>query len=95
VPALFVAYWSVRASRSRLPWTAPLIWSAYPLAYLACALVRGEIIERYPHPFIDVGMIGYVVAIRNAIGPACGFMPLVTIFVWVTRTRARFAGIRS
>jgi hypothetical protein len=57
-PLLALLDWVLIRTR-RLPWRWAAAWLAYPLAYLAFALVRGAIVHRYPYPFLDVRSIGY------------------------------------
>lgn len=67
VPAAALLFWA--ASRgARLPPTAPLLWCAYPAAYLAYALVRGVWRGDYPYPFIDAAAIGYPRVALNSAG---------------------------
>ena len=40
----------------------------YPLIYLVYVFCRGEIFKIYPYFFIDVGQIGYGLAMRNSLG---------------------------
>jgi hypothetical protein len=57
-PLLALLDWvTIRAERPQWRWS--LVWLTYPLAYLAFALVRGEIVHRYPYPFLDVRSLGY------------------------------------
>lgn len=57
-PLLALLDWVlIRTRRLRRRWAAA--WLAYPLAYLAFALIRGTIVHRYPYPFLDVRSIGY------------------------------------
>jgi hypothetical protein len=68
IPAIFIAYWFVYSRTGSLRWVYPLLWCLYPVAYFVYALVRGEIIGRYPYGFIDVSAIGYRQATVNAFG---------------------------
>jgi hypothetical protein len=57
-PLFALADWLlVRAERPRWWWAGA--WLAYPLGYLAFALVRGLIVHEYPYPFLDVRELGY------------------------------------
>jgi hypothetical protein len=47
----------IRVGRARWWWS--LAWQAYPLGYLAFALVRGTLVGSYPYPFLDVHSLGY------------------------------------
>lgn len=37
----------------RIRWRESLVWTLYPLGYLAYSLVRGPVVDWYPYPFID------------------------------------------
>ena len=37
----------------RIRWREALVWSIYPLFYLAYSLIRGPIADWYPYPFLD------------------------------------------
>jgi hypothetical protein len=68
IPPAFVAYWLIFVPKGSLRWTAPLVWLIYPLAYLAVSLVRGAFTGGYPYPFINVSVLGYRMALLNALG---------------------------
>jgi hypothetical protein len=87
VPVLYVLYWWFDASKAALRWTHPLLWSGYPTAYLAYALIRGSIIHRYPYPFIDVADLGYGRTMVNSLGLLCVFIALGLLFVALGRAR--------
>jgi hypothetical protein len=87
VPALYVLYWWFDSSKAALRWTHPLLWSAYPTAYLAYALIRGSIIHRYPYPFIDVADLGYGRTMVNSLGLLFVFIALGLSFVALGRAR--------
>jgi hypothetical protein len=49
--------------------------------------VRGEIIQSYPYPFIDVKVIGYPQAILNAFTLISGYLLLGYLVLWISRLR--------
>ena len=87
VPVLYLLYWWFISSKGSLRWTGPLWWSAYPAVYLVYALARGEIIDRYPYPFIDVAAIGFAQTLRNALGLLLAFIVLGVALVLVDRAK--------
>jgi len=89
VPVMYVLYWGAVLRKGSLRWTYPLWWSAYTAAYLAYALVRGEMIGTYPYPFIDVAAIGYGHTMANAFGLLSVFILLGLAFVLFDRTIGR------
>lgn len=73
-PALAVLWWLMVPPPGRLGARVPLAWAVYPLAYFAYALVRGEWLQAYPYPFIDVPALGYPRVWLNALGLAGVFL---------------------
>lgn len=94
-PVLMAFWWLFFAPRAKLRWNAPLLWSAYPLAYLVYALGRGQLDGRYPYPFIDVAKIGWLQAALNAGGIAMAFILAGFALVWIDRWRPLGSGRRS
>ncbi|MBO9521715.1 MAG: Pr6Pr family membrane protein [Nocardioidaceae bacterium] len=70
VPVLGVAGWLLFGPRGRVAWRDLAPFLVVPLAWLAYTLVRGEIVEWYPYPFIDVNEHGYGVVLLNCAGVA-------------------------
>ncbi len=89
MPILFFLHWLLVLPSHRLPWWAPLVWCLYPVGYLAYALLRGQVLQSYPYPFIDVLAIGYGQALLNALGLLVCFVVLGLILVAVSNARAR------
>lgn len=84
-PALYCLCWLLFARKGALPWSAPLRWFAYPLAYLAYALARGATGGLYPYPFIDVASLGAGAVAMNALAMLALFMTLGLGIVAVDR----------
>ncbi|WP_416905482.1 Pr6Pr family membrane protein [Micromonospora echinospora] len=91
VPLLAVADWALLDRRGRLRPRYAVWWLAFPLAYLAFALVRGELVGSYPYPFVDAGQLGYPGVTVSAVGFAVAFWLLGLLFVGVDRLLARRA----
>jgi hypothetical protein len=88
IPIVVVADWLVDPPRHRLPLWVAGAWLAYPAAYLAYTLVRGEIVDWYPYPFVDVNELGYGgVALRCA-GLLAGFVAAALAFALLGNWRA-------
>lgn len=81
VPTLYVFYWWLVVPKASLRWTDPLLWAAYPVAYLAYALVRGVIVDSYPYPFIDVAVLGYRQSVINALALLVAFIVIGLLLV--------------
>lgn len=92
MPILFFLHWLLVLPGRRLPALSPLVWCVYPVGYLVYALLRGEVLQAYPYPFIDVTAIGYGAALRNSLGLLVCFGVLGAILVAMSNARARRAG---
>lgn len=68
------------------------LWLLYPLAYLAFALTRGALLSpdaeaRYPYPFLDVDLHGYLGVLGNAAIFGVAFCALALLIVGIDRIR--------
>jgi hypothetical protein len=89
MPVVLVVDWLVDPPRHRLPWWTVLAWLAYPAAWLAYTLVRGEAEGWYPYPFVDVARLGYDgVLVRAAVLTIC-FALAASALLWLGNRRAR------
>ncbi len=89
MPLAFFLFWVVCVRKARLRWTDPLLWLIYPIGYLAVILVRGEMSNFYPYPFINVATLGYASVAVNAAGLLIFCAALGAVFVGVGRGLAR------
>lgn len=78
VPALAFADWVlVGRSQSQVRWWQPLVWLAYPAAYLGLAIVvLNNFGRRAPYYFLDPGSVGVAVVLGNVLVLATGFLAL-------------------
>lgn len=88
MPAGTLLYWVLVPVARRLPPWMPFAWSAYPIAYLLYALVRGEWLGVYPYPFIDVAANGYPRVAYNAAGLLLVFLTLAYAVLALSRRRS-------
>ena len=93
VPLMAVLDWLLFDPRGRFRRRHALYWLAFPLGYLAFALIRGLVVGRYPYPFIDVTELGYGGVSVSSAGFAVAFwilgLFLVAIDRWGGRLRRR------
>lgn len=89
VPVLVPLFWLAFLPKGRLGWRDPLLWACYPLAYLACTLLRGAFGARYPYPFLDVGKSGWGEVLAYAGGIAAAFLVVGWGIVALDRALAR------
>jgi hypothetical protein len=74
LPLAVPFYWLACGVKGRLRFRDPLVWTLYPLAYLAFALVRGEATGRYAYPFIDVARTGWHMVTAHAVAITVAFI---------------------
>jgi hypothetical protein len=89
MPVALVADWLVDPPRHRLPWWTVAAWLAYPLAWISYTLVRGEIVDWYPYPFVDVSKLGYGGVLGRSVGLTVGFAVAAAALLWLGNSRAR------
>jgi hypothetical protein len=89
LPVAVVLDWVVDPPRNRLPWWTVLAWLAYPAAWLAYTLVRGEIVDWYPYPFVDVSAHGYAGVLGRSLVLTVGFAVGAAALLWLGNRRAR------
>lgn len=82
-PLYFLSYWIFVVKKYTLKYKTALYWTIYPLAYMAYSLTRGEIVNSYPYPFIDVNLLGYSKVFINSIGIAVLFLVLFYAFITI------------
>lgn len=82
-PLLYWAWWLGFVPHGGLRRGDVLRWLAFPLAYLAWALLRGAWVHEYPYPFIDVGLLGWAKVARNALGMLVVFVAGGALIVWL------------
>jgi len=91
MPILAPLFWLLYVPKGHLRARDPLIWAAYPLAYLAYVLARGGVDGTYPYFFLDVGKIGWAAAMANAAGISAGFLLAGYLIVGLDRRLAKAA----
>jgi hypothetical protein len=74
VPVLALAGWLLLGPRGRAGRADLVPFLVLPVAWLVYTLVRGELVEWYPYPFLDVNEHGYGVVLLNALGVAAAMM---------------------
>lgn len=89
VPVLYLIYWLVAVPTHDIRWSDIPHWTIYPIGYFIYALIRGAILQTYPYPFIDVTVLGYGVAVRNALGVLAAYLLIATLLVLLGRLRDR------
>jgi hypothetical protein len=88
IPIVFVVDWLVDPPRHRFPLRLGLAWLSYPVAWLVYTLVRGEIEDWYPYPFVDVMRHGYGRVLLNAGIMLALVAGAAVAYVWIGNWRA-------
>ncbi|WP_210481504.1 Pr6Pr family membrane protein [Naasia sp. SYSU D00948] len=90
MPVVLILDWLLIPSATRARWWRPLAWMAYPVAYLAYALVRGAAVGWYPYPFLDPREVGgYAGLVGSAGAVVVGFLAAALVFDQLGRLRRR------
>ena len=89
VPVAFVGYWWLVTPKSALSWRGPPVWLSYPAGYTAFVLVRGELANTYPYPFLDVAEYGYGFVLTSVAGIGAFFLVLAFLLVGIGRLSER------
>lgn len=79
VPALAVIGWLVFGPRHRVRRSDLLPALAFPVAWLVYTLIRGEIVDWYPYPFLDAGKHGYGQVAATCLAIAVLFIGLAAL----------------
>jgi phosphatidylserine synthase len=89
MPVVVVVDWLLDPPRDRLPLVTGLAWLVYPAAWLVYTLVRGEIVDWYPYPFVDVDRHGYGRVLLNGVVLAVGMALAALALAWLGNRRTR------
>lgn len=94
VPLVAVAGWAAFGPRGRMAGVDLGPFLVLPIAWLAYTLARGEIVEWYPYPFIDVNEHGYGVVLLNCAGISVLMLAFAVGVTWLDRRlSARVPGV--
>ncbi len=85
VPVLTFAWWAGFAPKAGLGLRHAALWLAWPLIYLAYALVRAGFTGAYPYPFIDLNVLSLGDFAANVAGLSLGFFLGGTALVGLAR----------
>jgi len=84
-PWLTLLVWLLVGPRPRVSWATVAAAFIWPAAWIAYTLIHGAISGWYPYPFLDVGQIGYLTAVRNIIAILVGAGVIAVIFRFLDR----------
>jgi hypothetical protein len=82
MPVALALDWILDRPESPIPFDRALVWMAFPTAFIAYTLVRGEIVDWYPYPFVDVADRGYPAVIVTALVVGAAMVAVTAMLVW-------------
>ena len=85
VPVLCLVGWLVFGPRGLITPRDVAAFLVLPVGWLVYTLVRGEIVDWYPYPFIDVGEHGYAVVLLTCVGVSALMLALALGAMWLDR----------
>jgi hypothetical protein len=94
-PLLAIAAWLLAGPRGHATPRIALLSLLPAGAWLVFMFVRGELIDYYPYPFVDVGDLGYARALLNAALVGALFYGLARGAVWLDERLGADRGVMS
>ncbi len=85
VPLALLLWWLHFAPKTPVTPRHALLWLVWPGAYMAYALIRGEIDGRHPYFFIDPPLIGWPKVLMWIAAMTVGFYAAGRAMVWLCR----------
>ncbi|RLU83055.1 integral membrane regulator [Streptomyces griseocarneus] len=91
-PIAAVLDWLLLTAPGRFRFVFAAQWLLYPLLYFPFALARGAVLSpgiegRYPYPFLDVDLHGYLGVLSNAVTFGLAFYGLALVIFLIDRFR--------
>lgn len=74
IPLFYFIYWLIFVSKKTLSWGSFFPWLIFPLFYCIYILVRGNLSNYYPYPFMDVSQLGIEQVLLNSLGVTVIFL---------------------
>lgn len=81
IPINVIVFWYLYEEKSLISYRQMPQWLIYPLLYLIYILIRGNVSNFYPYPFVDVGNLGISKVIANSIGLIALFIGISASFI--------------
>lgn len=79
-PVLVMVGWLLFGPRPRIAVRTILLTLIFPVLWLAYTLVRGELADEYPYPFVDVNADGYATVALNCLVVTAVFLGVSVVF---------------
>jgi hypothetical protein len=84
-PLVVPFFWLIFVPKGTLRFTDTLLWAAFPVAYLAYAMIRGNAEGIYAYPFLDIGANGATQVVITVVVIALGFLASGVALVGIDR----------
>jgi len=81
VPVLMLLVFIFNRERKAFRYIYILTWMLYPLVYLVYSMIRGNITNVYPYPFLDLTSLSIIEVSLNSMIIAAGFGIAALLFV--------------
>jgi hypothetical protein len=86
MPIAVMADWLIAPPRAPIAFRRALAWLAFPVAWTAFTLIRGEIDGRYPYQFLDPANGGYGVVVLYSVAILVVFVAIIWLTAWAGST---------
>ncbi len=81
VPVCVLIYWMLFENKRTVKWNQIPKWLIYPLIYLVFILIRGNLSNFYPYPFVNVYELGMSTVLLNSVILMVVFIVIATILL--------------
>ena len=88
MPVVLLVDWLVDKPSKAMTFKSSFVWLIYPLTYVIYSLVRGQLVNWYPYPFLDPKTNGFSSVFLTAAGIAALTMILMFALTKFTRKRS-------
>jgi hypothetical protein len=83
IPIVIVLDWLIDPPIERMDLRRALWWLTFPIVWVVYILIRGELIGRYPYPFLDPANGGYGTVGAYVLGIAVLVIVLAVLVAWL------------
>ena len=87
MPVVLLIDWLVDKPSKAITFKRSFVWLIYPISYVIYSLVRGQLVNWYPYPFLDPKTNGLSGVFLTAVGIAALTIILMFILVKFTRNK--------
>ena len=88
MPVVLLVDWLVDKPSKGITFKSSFVWLIYPLTYVIYSLVRGQLVNWYPYPFLDPKTKGFSGVFLTSVGIAALTMILMFVLTKLTRKKS-------